>query len=367
MAIVEAIRNSADYLPVNTVVYRVQDGKLERLYYSSGIPALSGYTQEEFTQLERENAMGLLLPSDQALVARKLRECVEKQTGANFVYRLSHKTKGYIWVHAVTRYIGLVEGFPVIVANLINISNEMMTNSVILDSSDRSIALIDQETRDVLYANQSFLDMTETTLDECIGRPCNEVVCKMGAWTEDNCVCLKMQSTGESQLCPGPRGRIYSMSCTPVKIGEHKALAFFMTDVTENERNRRRVEQLQADMVARYRQQVNTIMRMNPDALSTFQINLTGDTCGNGVSAFPNLLCLQDKGTVDGYFEDALRYIPAADHIQRAPLTRERLLAAFHAGQAAVSIDCHYLLAENDERLIRTTLAMMENPITHDV
>lgn len=236
----------------------------------------------------------------------------------------------------------------------------------LVDTSDRALCLIDKNSREILYVNQAYLDLQGVSIEEIYNRPCNEVVCKMGHWIPKECVCLGIKE--ESRVLQNADNKYYCLISKAVTIGEHEAIAFYIHDVTAIQLEKQQVRRLQEDAIRGYQRQIDMIMKMNPDAVSTFQVNLTKNKCYNGSCNYQNLLRLQDKGTVDGYFEDALAFIPKEEHsyIQKM-LSRDIFIKAFQAGQTQVSADCHYMINSLDERVLRTTISMVENPINHDI
>ncbi|MDO4554046.1 MAG: response regulator [Lachnospiraceae bacterium] len=111
------------------------------------------------------------------------------------------------------------------------------------------------------------------------------------------------------------------------------------------------------------------IMHMNPDAMSTFRINLTKNTLSDGVSAYKNLKKLQDKNTLDGYVEDALQFFPFESEKKTFSkrFNREHLIQSFLSGYTQVSMEHHYMLTDKNQRILNTIVSMIENKATKEI
>lgn len=118
-----------------------------------------------------------------------------------------------------------------------------------------------------------------------------------------------------------------------------------------------------------YRSHLDSILRANPDAISTFRMNVTGDVCEDGYSIYENILRLKDGGSVGEFFAAAEQYIPDEDGRARfhAAFAREAVLASFAQGQKKITVEHRYRPAPQDTEWITTTMDLMKNPTTGDV
>ena len=110
--------------PGDFAIDRVRDGRLETLFRSAGFPAFSGMTEEEYGQLTGENASRIVLECDRGRVDAVLKTLLETGRGADFTYRILHKTRGSVWVHAKSRMMGLLDGMPVLMTVFLSTSGE---------------------------------------------------------------------------------------------------------------------------------------------------------------------------------------------------------------------------------------------------
>lgn len=98
-------------IPGGVAIYKISN-VFELLYFSDGVPQLSGYTAEEYKELVQKDAASLIYPEDAAFVAGKLQEAVQTHAAADFEFRQLHQDGSVVWVHVQARQIGEDDGFP---------------------------------------------------------------------------------------------------------------------------------------------------------------------------------------------------------------------------------------------------------------
>lgn len=118
-----------------------------------------------------------------------------------------------------------------------------------------------------------------------------------------------------------------------------------------------------------YQKHLETSVRNNENYIGTFQMNLSSDTCGKGISRYPTLLDLKEARTVDGFFEQALRWIPydIEKEAFRGLFNREHLLWEFNNSNNYLSMEHHFQLQPQSSIWIKTTVDMMRNPLSDQI
>lgn len=109
-------------IPGGVAIYKVSD-IFETVYYSDGIPALSGYTRAEYDQLIKQDAANLTYHEDTALVVSKVREALATNTYASFEFRKQHRDGHIVWVNVHAQKIGEADGCPLLQCVFHNISS----------------------------------------------------------------------------------------------------------------------------------------------------------------------------------------------------------------------------------------------------
>lgn len=143
--------NIINAIPGGVAIYKFSD-ILENTYFSDGVPALAGFTVEEYRKLLQGDASQLTYFEDRQLVAEKLAESCTHYTDFNF--RTVHKDGHAVWVHAQCTRIGEADGCPLIQCVFYNISNQKeqeMLNQHLLNSMAGGVILYELLAVDTLH------------------------------------------------------------------------------------------------------------------------------------------------------------------------------------------------------------------------
>lgn len=108
-------------IPGGVAIYKVSD-IFETVYYSDGVPALSGYSRDEYELLIKQDAADLIYQEDAAMVIRKIRQVLEAGKSASFEFRKQHRDGHIVWVNVHARKIGEDGGHPLLQCVFHNIS-----------------------------------------------------------------------------------------------------------------------------------------------------------------------------------------------------------------------------------------------------
>ena len=108
-------------IPGGVAIYKVSD-IFETVYYSDGVPALSGYSRDEYDLLIKQDAADLIYQEDDAMVIRKIRQVLEAGKSASFEFRKQHRDGHIVWVNVHARKIGEDGGHPLLQCVFHNIS-----------------------------------------------------------------------------------------------------------------------------------------------------------------------------------------------------------------------------------------------------
>jgi signal transduction histidine kinase/PAS domain-containing protein/ActR/RegA family two-component response regulator len=118
-----------------------------------------------------------------------------------------------------------------------------------------------------------------------------------------------------------------------------------------------------------FHETMQALLAANPDAICSFQLNLTKNTCvtGNGSSQYISRLL--DSDTTDGLFEHIIAIIPEEKQRQDAIrfFSRIRLIDTFNKGITNVKFDYQRLDEHNNLIWVRTFAKMFKDPDTHDI
>lgn len=140
-ALSNEMRNIVDAIPGGVAIYRVSD-IFETVFFSRGVPDLTGYTVEEYHELIKEDAAKMTYPDDTDMVTRKIREACQYNTEADFDFRKQHRNGSIVWVHVNGKKIGEDHGAPLIQCVFHNITKQKQTEIKLLENQVKySIAI----------------------------------------------------------------------------------------------------------------------------------------------------------------------------------------------------------------------------------
>lgn len=118
----EKIQDIINAIPGGVAIYRISD-VFETVYFSEGVPALSGYSVEEYRELMKQDAAEMIYGEDAGLVEAKVREIIGNCTTATLEFRKKHRDGHVVWVRAQAKWLGEEDGYPLIHCVFHNISD----------------------------------------------------------------------------------------------------------------------------------------------------------------------------------------------------------------------------------------------------
>lgn len=118
----EKMQDIINAIPGGVAIYKVSD-IFETIYFSDGVPELSGYTVEEYQEMIKRDAAGLTYKEDTQNVVDKAMEVVRTRGIAEIEFRKMHREGYIVWVRARMKYVGEEDGCPLIHCVFHNISN----------------------------------------------------------------------------------------------------------------------------------------------------------------------------------------------------------------------------------------------------
>ena len=109
-------------IPGGVAIYKVSD-IFETVYFSDGVPELSGYTVGEYRELIKRDAADLTYWEDTEMVVTKAKEVIRTHETAQFEFRKQHRDGHIVWVRVQVKWIGEEDGCPLLHCVFHNISD----------------------------------------------------------------------------------------------------------------------------------------------------------------------------------------------------------------------------------------------------
>ena len=118
----EKLQDIDNAIPGGVVIYRASD-RFEAVYFSDGVPALTGHTPAEYAQLIQRDATELVYREDAPMVIAQARMVLETHQLSTFEFRKLHRDGHIVWVRALVKWLGEEGGLPLLHCVLHNISD----------------------------------------------------------------------------------------------------------------------------------------------------------------------------------------------------------------------------------------------------
>lgn len=118
----EKMQDIVNAIPGGVAIYKVTD-IFETVYFSDGVPELSGYTVEEYRELIKRDAAEMTYWEDTPVVVGKAGEVIASRGGADFEFRKLHRDGHIVWVRAQVKWLGEEDGYPLLHCVFHNISD----------------------------------------------------------------------------------------------------------------------------------------------------------------------------------------------------------------------------------------------------
>lgn len=94
-------------------IYKVSD-TFDTVYFSDGVPEMSGYTVEEYRELIKRDAAAMIYWEDVEMVTARAREVIRTHEIDSFEFRCRHKDANIVWVRVQVKWIGEEDGYPML-------------------------------------------------------------------------------------------------------------------------------------------------------------------------------------------------------------------------------------------------------------
>lgn len=152
----EALRLAVEKYPGHCAVYRMtEDHKLEFLLNSKALTEVSGFTEEEYEELAKDDALNVIAQQERELAWRHLEKCLKPPYTAQFRFRLRAKHAPYVWIMGRVRLYGIYDGRPVVLIDFSDTRAEAEEKAALLDRMDFRVYVVDAETHELLYLNKA--------------------------------------------------------------------------------------------------------------------------------------------------------------------------------------------------------------------
>lgn len=109
----QEINRIIDAIEGGVAIYKASD-KMITKYYSKGVPELTGYTEEEYNELIKDDAINLIYDKDRKRIAKEICALSKINDNVKLEFRKVHKSGEMIWVRTLVKIIGFEDECPLL-------------------------------------------------------------------------------------------------------------------------------------------------------------------------------------------------------------------------------------------------------------
>ena len=276
----EQIVEMVHLIPGDFVVYRLIGRTMKVLYFSDTILSSFCVSRAEFSAATEDDALDVVMPADRGHVIATVYGKPVSPELIHCQFRLMHREKGFFWVHSRSRVIGTMNGDAIILTNYLNASMEAESYSRILDDTATAFFTVDIQSREILYANQAARSLARVKNPNVYaGYACHEYFFRKAEPCGDCPMAnLAMGRQCSFERCDEMDGHWSAVVFKHVAWLGHDCLEVSVNDITKMKERETALKQ----ETMKFHQSVDRMLAMNPNAVCTFQINLTQNQCGEG-------------------------------------------------------------------------------------
>ena len=294
-------------IPGGIASYRVENGRFLPVFFSDGVTALTGHTREEYEVMVRENALNVIYPPDRKRVLAAAQKALDSGGVLDASYRMRHKDGSLIWIHLNGRRMGPPSEVSRFYAVFTGMSAETRIFQSIANETADGIYVIDRETHDLLYVNES--KNLFTMGQNCVGQKCYAALhgrdvpcefCNLSSYSADG---------EEHEMEVAATGRFYSTRFRATDWNGIPAYVQYVRDVTGEVKTRREKERLE--------QYFQTLVKRLPGGVAVVRREEDGSLIPEFMSdGFAALTDMPLEDAWDMYRKDSLAGVHPDDRAQ---------------------------------------------------
>lgn len=231
-----------DSISGGVAIYEMRPEGFFPLYVSKGVAAMTGRSEAEYRRIADGHFGSYIHPQDLPALSAAVRRGMETGEDIRIQYRVLRPDGRGVWVQLSGKRFGEHGGFPVLHAVFHNVSESTELYRRILDETDRSIFVVDRETREILYLNAPAASVFNISAAQASGQPCYRCLSHLDAPCPD----CPLSGLTDAPLSGDSRrdGRQYRRRAVPIVWYGRAAVAVYLYDATKSLESQQRIEQL---------------------------------------------------------------------------------------------------------------------------
>lgn len=335
-------------IPGGIASFKVEGGKIVPVYYSDGIPTLTGHTREEFEENIRRGITDYIYEPDRKRILGEGHLALENGGVLDVSYRVRRKDGSLSWVHLNGCRMGPMSESMRFYAVCTGMSAESRLYQNIANETADGIYVIDKENYELLYANEAKCLFTD-------GRPCTGQKCYSALQGKTApCEFCTLKAYGpdgqEHEFAIEENGRFYTARGKETEWNGIPAYIQYVRDVTEEVNTRREKERLEMYF--------QNIVEALPGGVSVNRVEPDGGTkleyISSGVAAMTHMEIEEVKAL---YAND----ICAGIHKDDVQEIRKKLAEFIKSGQGHCELPGRMLMGDGGYIWVKNTLSLLHS------
>lgn len=363
------------------VIFRLHDRELNIAYASDGVPAIFGYSLEEFEAKKKEDAFTFVSDYDSEFIKKGLSRCIEFDEPYSLSVQVKHKNLTHVFFSGVCQYLGS-DGESFVFLFVLSeesgkVNKNQDYNELYLNEKRyaNAIDFAGISTWDYDIVNNKIINLDSKYIPEFDPLFCDDYpkgFVKSGIIDEKDVSLflakIEAVKNGEQEVVfenwfhfPGVKQPKFIRTKYLVEYDKnyHPIMAHGMgLDLSE-----------QKNAEINFEHRTNAVMRMSPDSLAIIQINLTENSIISSSTINSCLNKIIQSKTVDDLVANSIALIQDKNERIRFinEFSRGSILASFSSGVLQLKYEHHLMLKNNHDEWVRTVVDIVKNPITNDV
>ncbi|WP_138310131.1 MULTISPECIES: PAS domain-containing hybrid sensor histidine kinase/response regulator [unclassified Clostridium] len=230
-------------IPGGIASYRLEGQQLVPVFYSDGVPALSGHSKEELNALVADNTLNTVYELDRERVREAVKTALRSGEVLDISYRMYHKNGTLIWIHVRGRRMGPLTETARFYAVFTGMSEEARLFQNMANDTADGIYVIGKENYELLYLNESGDLFSKGR--SCLGQACYSVL--HGKSEPCGFCTLKSHKPDgkEHEMMADDSGRVFTTHFREIDWNGIPAYVKYIRDATDEVRTRRERDRLE--------------------------------------------------------------------------------------------------------------------------
>ncbi len=363
------------------IVFSYKDHHLNIVYFSDSVPALYGYNESSFIEHIKKDALSFVSDYDAQYIIKGLDRCIEDDTPYPVSVQVRHFDGSLVFFDGTFSYIGSDEDSYIFLCVLsgesgkVDKKNTETLNEAYDKRYKQAIEFAKVLTWDYDIINGRLINCNNLCPfnDESLiakkfpDRMIDEGVVSLSDYAMflSNIEKIRKGYPGVSYEC----WHFYSEAKQPMYLRVSYTTEFDKDNnpIVAHAMGIDLSEQKNAEI--NFKQRTNGFLRMNPDSLATFQLNVTKNLCNESTTTTSSLASLAKLDSLDDLISEIVNLISDKNegiHFINT-FSRDGMISAYNAGIFQLKYEHHLPGKSSKDEWVRTTVDIVKNPFSSDI